>query len=88
METLLTGLMIKLLDMPGAMVGLVGGWISKNWLHVVLTAFVGGSFGEIILYALKDSRDFNPVIWLAGIAACFVWAAASFLIRKVLKRSK
>ncbi len=87
MSALVVGFLVKLLDIPGAVIGLVGGWYSRNWLHLVLTAFVGGSAGEIALYFLNDDRQFSPVIWLVGVAACFTWAVGTKWIRSRLKKA-
>ena len=86
MSYILVGFLIKLLDIPGAMIGLVGGWFSKSWLHVAIVALAGGSAGEIILYFTQDERKFDPVIWLVGVAACFAWAAAAFWLKSFRSR--
>ncbi len=87
MSYLIVGFLVKLLDIPGAVIGLMGGWYSKRWLHVILTAFVGGSAGEIALFVLKDTREFSLIVWLVGVAASFVWAAFAYWIRVRLSKS-
>ena len=87
MSSLFVGFLVKLLDIPAAAIGLVGGWYSRNWLHVVITAFIGGSAGEIILYFREDTAKFDMRIWLVGVAACFAWAAAAYWIRSPRRRS-
>ncbi len=87
MKSLVVGFLVKLLDIPGAIIGLVGGWYARSWLHVVIIAFIGGSAGEVILYVFQDPRKFNLVIWLVGVAACFAWAAMAFWIRSIYGRS-
>ena len=87
MSYLIVGFLIKLLDIPGAVIGLTGGWFAKKWLHVILAGLVGGSAGEVALFMLKDTREFSVVVWLAGVAASLVWAAFAYGIRaKVLTR--
>lgn len=87
MDVLVVGFLVKLLDIPAAAIGLVGGWYSRNWIHLVITAFIGGSAGEVILYLREDTREFDLTIWLVGVVACFVWALVAFLIRRLLNRS-
>ena len=87
MSALVIGFLVKLLDIPGAVIGLVGGWYSRSWLHLALTALAGGSAGEIALYVLNDDMQFDPVIWLVGIAACFAWAVGANWIRSRLKKA-
>jgi hypothetical protein len=88
MDILVVGFLAKLLDIPAAAIGLVGGWFSRNWFHRVLTAFIGGSAGEVILYMREDTREFDPVIWLVGVAACFAWVLVAYLISSWLSRTK
>ena len=87
MNFLVIGFLVKLLDIPAAALGLLGGWYAKNWLHLVIVAFIGGSAGEVILYLQEDARAFDVVIWLVGVAACFAWAVVAFWIRSWLSRS-
>ena len=87
MDTLIVGFFVKLLDIPAASIGLLGGWFARSWYHLVIVAFIGGSVGEMILYVVKDTREFNPVIWLVGVAACFAWACAAFWVRSLRDRS-
>ncbi len=87
MSSLFVGFLVKLFDIPGAVIGLTGGWFAQNWVHAVIAAFIGGSAGEIVLYLREDAREFSPVVWLVGVAACFAWAALARWIRSVLKRS-
>ena len=47
MESLLIGFLVKLFDIPGAVIGLTGGWWAKNWFHAAIAAVIGGSFGEL-----------------------------------------
>ncbi len=86
MGTLLVGFLIKLFDIPGAVVGLVGGWYSRNWVHMLIVAVFGGSIGEIVLYLRQDAREFDVTVWLAGVAACFAWAALARGVRGILRR--
>ncbi len=88
METLAVGFLVKLFDIPGAVIGLSGGWLSKRWWHLALTALIGGSAGEAFLYFVRGTRDFDPTVWLAGVAASFVWAMLSFTVKRVLQRAK
>jgi len=88
MDYLIVGFLAKLLDMPAAGIGLLGGWYARNWLHLVIVAFIGGSAGEVILYLREDARAFDPVIWLVGVAACFAWAIVAYLIRAWLSRTR
>ncbi len=88
MSWLIVGFLIKLLDIPGAVIGLSGGWLAKRWLHVTLAAFVGGSAGEIALFVFKDTREFSVIVWLAGVAASFVWAAFAYGIRAHITKQK
>lgn len=88
MDSLIVGFLVKLLDIPAAFVGIFGGWYSKTWLHVVIVAFIGGSIGEIVLFVLRDARKFDLTVWLVGVAACFTWAAAAYLIRTLRNRSE
>jgi len=87
MNSLVVGFLVKLLDIPGATIGLVGGWYARSWLHVVITAFIGGSAGEVILYLLRATYQFNPIIWSVGVAACFAWAASAYWVRSIRRRS-
>ena len=87
MSSLAVGFLVKLLDIPGVMIGLTGGWFARNWFHLVITAFIGGSAGEVVLYLIEDTREFNPVIWLVGVAACLAWAAVAYWIRSLRNRS-
>ncbi len=87
MNSLVVGFLVKLLDIPAAAIGLVGGWYARRWLHVVITAFIGGSAGEIILYVMEDTRKFNLTIWLVGVAACFAWATGIYWIKSLRGRS-
>ena len=88
MSSLAIGFLVKLLDIPSAIIGLIGGWYAKGWFHVVITAFVGGSAGEIVLYVLQDTREFNVIVWLVGVTACFAWATFAYWIRSVRSRSE
>ncbi len=87
MSYLVVGFLVKLLDIPGAVIGLIGGWHAKRWLHIALTAFIGGSAGEVTLFVLKDTRAFSVIVWLVGVAACFTWAVFAYWIRSRLSKS-
>ena len=87
MESLLVGFLVKLFDIPGAVVGLVAGWFARTWWQMIVAAFIGGSFGEVVLYLRQDAREFDITVWLVGVVACFAWAALSRGIKAVLRRS-
>lgn len=87
MSYLLVGFLVKLFDIPAAVIGLVGGWFANNWIYLVCVAFIGGSIGEVTLFLLQDTRKFSPVIWLVGVAACLAWALLAYWIRASLRKS-
>ena len=87
MSSLLVGFLVKLFDIPAAVIGLLGGWYARIWPHAIIAAFVGGSFGEIVLYLRQDAREFSVIIWLIGVAACFAWVVLARAIRRMLERA-
>jgi hypothetical protein len=78
----LVALIVKFLDPLLIVLAIAGGVISRSWWHVLLTACVVGAIQEAVLFGMQHTRVFNPVNYLAGVAAAWCWAALAHFIRK------
>ena len=69
-------------------VGIAGAFVSRSWWHVLITALVAASIGEIFLRVTKVDHRFDPLASLIGVVAAGLWAAWFYWIRLARLKNK
>ena len=69
-------------------VGIAGAFFSRSWWHVLVTAVVAVSIGEIYLRVTEADHRFDPLVALIGVVAAGLWAAWFYWLRLVKLRNQ
>jgi len=62
-------------------VGIAGAFFSRAWWHVLITALVAVSIGEIYLRVTEADHHLDPLTAVIGIIAAGLWAAWFYWLR-------
>ena len=62
-------------------VGIAGAFFSRSWWHVLVTALVAVSVGEVYLRLTKTDHSLDPLTALVGVVAAGLWAAWFYWLR-------
>jgi len=69
-------------------VGIAGAFFSRSWWHVLITALVAVSIGEIYLRVTEADHSIDPLAALIGVVAAGLWAAWFYWLRLVKLRNE
>ena len=69
-------------------VGIAGAFVSRSWWHVLITALVAASIGEVFLHMTKADHSFTPLAFMIGVVAAGLWAAWFYWIRQAKLEKK
>ena len=75
-------LVAKLLSPVLIAMGLLAGWFSTKWWHVVAGAVVAAILDEAFLHSMQMTRVFDPGVILIGFLAAAIWGFVVFAIRR------
>ena len=80
MEVLLARLLDPVLLVPS----LVLGALSPSWWHLFAAAIAAAAVQEMSLFAIQETRVFNPVSFGLAVLAAALWASMAFGIKRYL----
>ncbi len=69
-------------------VGIAGAFVSRAWWHVLITALLAASIGEIYLRVTDVDHSLNPLAFLIGVVAAGLWAAWFYWLRLAKLKNK
>ena len=62
-------------------VGIAGAFFSRAWWHVLVTALVAVSIGEVYLRLTEADHSLDPSTALIGVVAAGLWAVWFYWLR-------
>ena len=69
-------------------VGIAGAFFSRSWWHVLITALVAVSMGEIYLRTTETDHSFDPLTAFIGLVAAGLWAGWFYWLRLMKLRNE
>ena len=71
-----------LLDPIRLILAVIGGGVSKTWLHVAIASVVTAIVVEAILSSTQITRTFELGTFIVGVFAAGLWASLTFWIKQ------
>ena len=72
----------KLMSPVLIVMGLLAGWFSTKWWHVMAGAVVAAILDEAFLHSMQTVRSVDPGVILIAFLAAAIWGFVVFAIRR------
>ena len=69
-------------------VGIAGAFVARAWWHVLITAVVAASIGEVYVRMTKVDHSFSALGFPLGVVAAGLWAAWFYWLRLARLQNK